>query len=408
MKKQNILSRTDAVDRLLFRPLIGIPFFFAVMSLVFFLSFRGIGGRLSDALEAVFLRWGTAISEALLRRGVSALAVRFAVGGIYTAVTSAAAFLPQTAVFFLFIKALDDCGYLARAVFVTDRFFRIFGLSGSAVIPFLLGYGCAVSAVPVSGSEKSEQAVLRALPFVPCNARLPVILFLADSFFPAHKTLAALLILALSFLLILLTLLLSPDKKDAPSLIVGLPSYRVPRPRVLVREAAEKSKEYLSRAMTAVLLSCAVFSALAMLTPDLRPTENVRQSVLFAVSEKIAVIFRPLGFDQPEAAAALCFGFFAKENIIGVLGIMTKSSLRELLSPSAALSFTAFCAFYTPCVFLLAAVRKKAGRRSAILLFLRTLSLAYALSLVLYAFHRVIAVYCLNSTTILSVFYKYS
>ena len=394
MKKQNFLTRTDAVDRLLFYPLIGIPFFFAVMSLVFFLSFGGIGGWLSDALEAFFFRWKAVLSEALLRHGVSEITVRFTVGGIYTAVTSAVAFLPQTVIFFLFIKALDDCGYLSRAVFATDRFFRRFGLSGSSVIPFLLGYGCAASAVPVNGSEKSEQAVLRALPFVPCNARLPVVLFLADSFFPAHKTLVALLMLALSFFLIFFTLLLSHNKKDSPSLIVGLPCYRPPRPRVLTREAAERSKEYLSRAATAILLSCAVFSALAMLTPDLRPTENVAQSLLYVIFEKIAVILRPLGFDRPEAAAALFFGFFAKENIIGVLGIMIQAPLCTLLTPSAALAFIAFCAFYTPCVFLLSAVGKKSGIGSAILLFFRTFSLAYALSFVLYTFFRSLAVNC--------------
>ena len=395
MKKQNCPSLTDTLDRLLFCPLIGIPFFFAVMSLVFFLSFSGIGGWLSDTLEAVFLRWGAMLSEILLRHGVSEITVRFIVGGIYTSVTSAVAFLPQTVIFFLLIRTLDDCGYLSRAVLATDRFFRRFGLSGTSVIPFLLGYGCAVSSVSVSGSEKSEQAVLRALPFVPCNARLPVILFLADSFFPTHRTLVALLILALSFLLIFLMLLLSPDKKKSPSLIVGLPCYRPPRPRILAGEAVERSKEYLSRAMTAILLSCTVFSALAMLTPELHPTENARQSLLFAVSEKISAVFRPLGFDRPEAAAALIFGFFAKENIVGVLSIMTKAPLHTLLTPPAALAFIAFSAFYTPCIFLLTAVGRKSGIREAILLFLRTFALAYALSFVLHSFFQFPAANCL-------------
>ena len=129
--------------------------------------------------------------------------------------------------------------------------------------------------------------------------------------------------------------------------------------------------------------------------PELHPTENARQSLLFAVSEKFSAVFRPLGFDRPEAAAALIFGFFAKENIVGVLGIMTQAPLRTLLTPPAALAFIAFSAFYTPCIFLLTAVGRKSGIREAILLFLRTFALAYALSFVLHSFFQLPAANCL-------------
>ena len=395
MKNKNRSSKTDAADRLLFRPVFGIPFFFAVLTLLFFLSYHGIGGVASRLLEALFLRWRGAFSHTLRRLGVSAFAIRY-LDGIYSSIASAIAFLPQTAVFFLLVRALDDCGYLSRAVFVTDRFFRIFGLSGKAVIPILLGYGCGACAVAVGSSEPAEgRVVIRALPFVPCSARLPVILFLADSFFPHHKALVAVLIFALSFVLVFLSCLLCRDeKKQAPSLIAELPDYRLPRARILLNEIVKTSREYLFRAGTAVFLSCAIFSALAMLTRDLHPTEHLQSSLLYAVFQPFSFLFRPLGFGSPEMTAALFFGFFAKENIIAVLELMQCGDAAMLLSVPAAVSFTVFSAFYTPCIFQLIAEEKRVGGAKALSFCLRTFVIAYAVSMLFCTALRIFLALC--------------
>ena len=396
MKKQDHFSLTDTIDRLLCRPAFGIPFFFAVLSLVFFLSFRGLGGTLSTLLESALFRWCTRASHSLLYFGVSEYAVRYLIDGICTAIASALAFLPQTVVFFVLIRALDDCGYLARAIFVTDRFFRTFGLSGNAVIPLLLGYGCAASSVSVCTSEPKERnAVIRVLPFVPCSARLPVILFLADSFFPKHKTLVFLLIFALSFVLIFFSFLLSSDRKEkVPSLITALPDYRLPSPKALLAEATCKSREYLFRTVTAVLISCAAFSALAMLTPSLSPTEDPSQSLLYAVCDKISPVFGPLGFDCPEMTAALIFGFFAKENIIGVLGTMAKCAPVTVISPPSAAAFTVFSTFYAPCIFLFSAEVKRSGTAKALRFLWQNLLMAYAIALAVRIFANLLPACC--------------
>lgn len=384
MKKQKRLSPTDTLDRLLFRPIFGIPFFFAVLSLVVFLSFYGIGGRLADVLETILFQIGESSARKFLQLGVSAFAVHYLIDGIYAAIASAIAFLPQTLIFFLLVRVLDECAYLPRAILATDRFFRRFGLSGNAVIPLMLGCGCGASSVSVCPGHPDQNAVIRALPFVPCNARLPVILFLADSFFPTRKTFAVILIFALSFVLITLSLLFSAQSKSGDSpLITELPNFRLPRLRILKKEVKERSIEYLERAGTAVFFSSAVFSLLAMLTPSLHPTEHISQSILYAGAVKAVAIFRPLGFDRPEAAAALFFGFFAKENIISVLGIMAQDDLYTLITPHAAIAFTAFCAFYTPCVFLLSAEAKRSGISKAMILFFRTFAVAYLLSFIL-------------------------
>ena len=347
---------------------------------------------LERLLYAVLTRWGDAAALTLTRLGASDFAVRYLIDGVYEAFASAVAFLPQTVIFFLLIRALDDCGYLPRAVFVTDRFFRTFGLSGKAVIPLILGYGCAVSSVCACdhGSEE-ENAVLCALPFIPCNARLPVLLFLANSFFPDGGVLFSIFILALSLALVFLALATSKCRKREPSPLPALlPKYRLPEPRRLIFEITEKSREYVMRAGIAVLLSGAVFSALAMLTPSFHPTEDATQSILYLTAEKTAVLLRPLGFGRGEMAAALIFGFFAKENMIGVFRLMSKNDLSSLISPAGAVSFTAFSMFYAPCASLLFAAARKGKTKRALRLFFRTLAVAYTLSLVLHSLFLII------------------
>ena len=393
MKNKRIFGAS--LDLLLCRPAFGLPFFFAVLSLVLFLSFGGVGDALERALEALLSDLGKSLAESMYARGASDFTVRCLIGGLYAALASAIAFLPQTLLFFVLIRILDDCGYLARAVFVTDRFFRIFGMSGNAVVPLMLGYGCAVSSVCACRCSSSEQtAVTYALPFVPCNARLPVLLFLADTFFPQRRVLFAVFIFVLSFGLIFVSFLLTPAKAPAPALTANeLPQYRFPHIRALLFEIKEKSREYLWRAVTAVLLCCAVFSALTMLTPSIRKAESPAQSILCLISERISFLFRPLGFDRGEITAALIFGFFAKENMITVFQALSGGSLPHLSFP-AAVSFSVFAAFYTPCASLCFAVARRMGKATAVKLFLRTLACAYILSLTLYTLSHILFMYC--------------
>lgn len=386
----------SAADGILCRPLFGIPFFFAVLALVFFLSFSGPGAAVSRFSEAILLRYDGIISEFLLHLGVSDFTVRYLIGGVYAALVSAISFLPQTAVFFLFIRALDDCGYLARAEFVTDRFFRIFGLSGRAVIPILLGYGCAVSSVCACEKGSSEgNAVIGALPFIPCSARLPVLLFLADSFFPEYKVVFSVSVFILSYVLIFLSLLIEAGGRGEVSAeIEVLPEYRFPDIRGLWDGLVSISRGYLIRACTAVGLCSIVFSGLAMLTPALGPAWEMDQSLLYGIGASLSPLFRPLGFGCAQASVALIFGFFAKENMISVFLLPTAQDLPSILSPAAAISFTVFSMFYAPCASLLFAVGQRSGIRASLKLFFRTFFIAYSFSLVLYTLSHIIETHC--------------
>ncbi len=102
--------------------------------------------------------------------------------GLFTmAITYALALIfPIVTCFFLFFGVLEDSGYLPRLAVMLDRFFRVMGLNGKAVLPMILGLGCdtmAVLTTRVLDSEKEKIIVAILLTLsVPCSAQLGAML----------------------------------------------------------------------------------------------------------------------------------------------------------------------------------------------------------------------------------------
>ena len=104
--------------------------------------------------------------------GILTLGLRYAVALI----------LPIVTFFFLVFSVIEDTGYLPRLAMLIDRTFKKIGLSGRAVIPMVLGFGCATMATLVTRTlptkrERLIATMLLALA-VPCSAQLGVILAL--------------------------------------------------------------------------------------------------------------------------------------------------------------------------------------------------------------------------------------
>lgn len=104
--------------------------------------------------------------------GVFTLGIRYAIAII----------LPIVTVFFIVFSIIEDTGYLPRLALLIDRLFKKLGLSGRAVIPMVLGFGCSTMATMVTRTlptrrERIIATLLLALA-VPCSAQLGVIMAL--------------------------------------------------------------------------------------------------------------------------------------------------------------------------------------------------------------------------------------
>jgi ferrous iron transport protein B len=123
---------TERLDRILTHPVLGMAVFLAIMGGVFW-SLFALAAVPMDLIEATFAQLGGMASRFLPPGPVRELISDGIIGGI----AGTAVFLPQICLLFFLISLLEDTGYLARAAFVNDRFFRRFGLPGQAFVPLL-------------------------------------------------------------------------------------------------------------------------------------------------------------------------------------------------------------------------------------------------------------------------------
>ena len=86
-------------------------------------------------------------------------------------------FVPQIALLFGFIFILEETGYMARVVFITDRLMRPFGLNGRSIVPLISGVACAIPAVMATRTIdhwRERIITIMVVPLMSCSARLPV------------------------------------------------------------------------------------------------------------------------------------------------------------------------------------------------------------------------------------------
>jgi len=234
--KKNRMSFQEILSRLLMNPALGIPVFLAVL---YFGLYKFVGqfgaGTVVNFLESnIFDKYITPFSESM---AVKFIPWRFLHGlfvGEYGLITMAfryafAIILPITTFFFLFFSLIEDSGYLPRLAMLIDRTFKKIGLSGRAVIPMVLGFGCATMATMVTRilptkRERIIATLLLALA-VPCSAQLGVIMALLQ-----HNPKALLIwvgVILFIFLLVgYLTSKILPGER--PSFYMEIPPLRMP------------------------------------------------------------------------------------------------------------------------------------------------------------------------------------
>jgi ferrous iron transport protein B len=185
------------------------------------------------------------------------------ISGVIDGMGGVLGFVPLIAFMFFGIAALEDSGYLARVAFMMDRIFRIFGLHGSSVMPFIvsggIAGGCAVPGVMATRtlrSPKERMATLLTVPFMNCGAKVPVIALLIGTFFSEHKALYMFGFTLLSWIVALLAaklLRVTVLKGAATPFVMELPPYRFPTLRGLAIHTWERTWQYIKKAGTVIL-----------------------------------------------------------------------------------------------------------------------------------------------------------
>ena len=382
-------TRSRKIDRVLTGRYTAIPVFLGVMALVFYLTFNVIGAWLQDLLAMGIEALTGIVDDALSAAGVSEVLHGLIIDGIFEGVGSVLSFLPIIVTMFFFLSLLEDSGYIARVAFVMDKLLRKLGLSGRSIVPLLIGFGCTVPAVMATRtlpSERDRKMTILLTPFMSCTAKLPIYAFFVDAFFTGHKALIMIGLYVLGILVGVLVAFLYKKtmfKGEAVPFVMELPNYRLPSTRNTLQLLWEKSKDFLHRAFSVILIATIVVWFLQSFDFRFNLVENSQNSILAAISGLIAPVLAPLGLGDWRIATSLISGFMAKESVVSVLEVLfgAQGGVTAVMSSLSAASLLVFSLLYSPCVAAIASVRRELGRRWALYMVLWQCAVAWIAAL---------------------------
>ncbi len=369
---------TDKVDQVLTHPVWGMPIFFAVMAIVFFLTFF-VGDTLKGGFEIVLDSASAGTTQALTYLKVAPWMISLVVDGIIAGVGGILTFLPNIFILFLALAFLEDSGYMARVAFVMDGLMGRLGLSGKAFLPMVLGFGCTVPAVMASRTLEKEADRRRTIwitPFMSCSARLPIYVLFADMFFGKYAMLAAFSMYFLGMLTAIVTALVLhrlETHTEHHTLLIELPEYKAPNARTIAVYVWEKVKDYLTKAGTTIFIASIIIWFLLNFGMHGMVGE-ITESFGAVLGHWMEPVLAPAGLGMWQIGVALISGISAKEVVVssfcvlfGISNVNSASGMAALtqqlaqvgFGPLNAYSMMVFCLLYVPCAATIGAIRKE-------------------------------------------------
>jgi len=341
----------DRIDRVLMHRVFGILALAAILYGLFLVVFQ-----VGSLAEAPMIAWFDGLVERLATvlppGGLPFAVVRGGIEGIGGAVGIV---LPYLVPFLIGLAVLEDIGYLPRAGYLADGLMHRIGLHGKSVIPFILGYGCSVPAVMATrilGSKRDRFITAMLSVMVPCVARATIIYGLIGYFLGPH----------LAFLLYLINILVIAATgrvitrlfpQVTPGLILEIPSYKIPTPRVVAAKVWMRVREFLFLALPVLVVGSLALSLLEF--------ADWSRYLNLAVSPITWSLGLPLAVGVP-----LVLGVFRKElSLIMLFQALGTTQVDSVLTAGQMMTFALFVVFYIPCVATIAVLVRELGRRGA-------------------------------------------
>jgi ferrous iron transport protein B len=417
---EDIYERTafsDKLDTLLTHRFLGPVILLVILYFLYFTTIE-LGAYPSDWLNTFF----SFLAESMGAIFTTGFLHSLVTDGVIVGVGQVLSFVPLIMIMFFFISVLEDSGYMARVAYMMDRVFRIFGLHGASIMPFIVGGGiaggCAVPGVMATRtlrSPKERLATILTVPFMICGAKINVFLLFVSIFFQKNQALYMLMFTVLGWAAALLMswLLRSTLIRGEPTpFVMELPPYRLPLLSGVIIHTVERTWQYIKKAGT-VILAISILLWAGMSYPGLHEEEQVafdaqiakiqendaglsEEEVEASVAEvenqmsaaaledsfagRVGRFFEPItkpaGFNW-QTNIALIGGIAAKEVVISTLGTAYSlgnigdddtDSLKEWIEHDPnwtianCMSLLMFTLLYSPCFVTLLVIKQETGK----------------------------------------------
>lgn len=322
------VSLSEKIDKLTLGRITGMPFFCCVMYLMFIIAVK-FGAVFVDFFEILFSALFVDGTNLILDYiGAPQWLKVILADGIGNGIQTVSTFIPVIAAMFFCLSFLEDSGYLARAAMVVDRGMRAIGLPGKAFVPMLVGFGCGVPAMMSTRTLESTRDRIMSIcmiPFMSCNARLPVYALLSVIFFPHHASTVVFILYLLGIAVAIFTGFVLKStllKGTITPFIMEMPVYRLPTLKSLFSLTWQRLHSFILRAGKAIIIMVTVLSLLNSVSINgSLDNQNSDRSMLATVSKTITPLFAPMGISQQNwpATVGIFTGIFAKEAVIATL-----------------------------------------------------------------------------------------
>ncbi len=397
-------------DQILTHPLWGYLIFLFLLALIFQSIFAWSEVPM-NLIDTVFLSLSQWVQASLPTGPLTNLISQ----GFIPGLGGVMIFIPQIVLLFGFIFLLEETGYMARVVFITDRMMRPFGLNGRSIVPLISGVACAIPAVMATRTIdhwKERIITIIVVPLMSCSARIPVYTLLIALVVPDVSwgifNLKGVVLMALylvGFVAALLSALLFKGilkTREKSSLIMELPNYKIPRWSNLGLTVLEKCKVFVWEAGKVILAISVVLWVLASYGPNDQiasaiakipiPKESsqqakyqlkvksvaLEQSYIGMAGKWIEPVIQPLGYNW-QIGISLITSFMAREVFVGAMATIysvgetfeSDQTLLERMSHqrngqgrpvytlATGVSLMLFYAFAMQCMSTLAVVRRE-------------------------------------------------
>ncbi|MBW8362558.1 MAG: ferrous iron transport protein B [Kaistella sp.] len=326
---------TEKLDKILVHRFWGY-FIFAAILLLIFQSVFFLAEYPMNWIDSIFLWLSNTANDTLPEGPINSLISN----GIIPGLGGIIIFAPQIGILLYFLYLLEDSGYMARVIFLMDRFLRPFGLNGKSIVPLVSGTACAIPAIMSTRNiENVKERLITILvtPFMTCSARLPVYsiiigLIIPDEYFGgiSYKALALMAMYFLGFFMSLMAAIVLKKfikNKGKSFLVMDLPTYKMPLFGYDFRLMLEKVWEFITGAGKIIFIVSILIWFFSYFGPDqksdhwLASDVKLEDSYLAKMGKSIEPAIAPLGYDWKMGVGILT-SFVAREVFVGTMSTL--------------------------------------------------------------------------------------
>lgn len=393
-------KETPTWQKALVHPFWGYLIFFALM-LIMFQMVYSISEKPMEWIEESFNSLSSLLSSTLPDGILKGLLIN----GVIAGLAGTLVFIPQIALLFFFIGILEESGYMARAVFLLDKWMRPFGLNGRSAVPLISGVACAIPGIMATRTItnwKERMTTILVTPLISCSARIPVYILLIglvipDTTFGGIIHLQAIVLFALYFLgtfgalLVAFILKFVLKSNERSVFMLEIPEMKTPHLRNVFIQIVMKVKTFVFEAGKIILAISIILWFFSSYGPstfkDTTKTFSekvkntdipIQDSYIGVFGKAIEPAIQPLGYDW-KIGISLLTSFAAREVFVGTMSTIysvessdddpgrlihrmrkeTDASGKPIYTLATGLSLMVFYAFAMQCMSTLAVVRRE-------------------------------------------------